>query len=517
MSYKVQKGTVYLVGAGPGDLKLITVKAKEILEQADIIIYDNLINIRLLECAKPNAKKIFVGKSSGKHSIPQSEINELLLNEINPNTSVVRLKGGDPLVFGRIREEINTLETENIPYEIVPGITAAMACAAYTGIPITERDTSSSIIFLTGHENPEKMCLNLDFREYAKENATLCIYMGVGQMERIVGELIEGGLKPNTPVAIVENGSTQKQKSTIGHLGTIVEKSKAQSIQAPAIIFVGSVVNLKGSQNWFENKPLFGKKIIVPRARQQAGKLTELLEFYGADVIEIPLIAISPKYDKETIADVFTELSTYQWILFTSANGVQHFFDLFFKAYEDIRSIGLSQIGVVGNATAKAIESLHLKVDLLPESANSDALVDALLERESLDNTKILVVTGNKGSPSLVKRLETEGRAIVDRLPLYENKKCSISESPHFESFKAFGADAILFTSTSTVQNFMDSIKDLSIDPSILPAYGSIGVKTSETLKQMGATIDFESPKANLENLVVETISYFKNKPTNNK
>ena len=172
---------------------------------------------------------------------------------------------------------------------------------------------------------------------------------------------------------------------------------------------------------------------------------------------------------------------------------------------------------MVGNATEKAIKSLHLKVDLLPESANSDALVDALLERESLDNTKILVVTGNKGSPSLVKRLETEGRAIVDRLPLYENKKCSISESPHFESFKTYGADAILFTSSSTVQNFMDSIKDLSIDPSILPVYGSIGVKTSETLKQMGATIDFESPKANLENFVVETISYFKNKPIKNK
>ena len=341
--------------------------------------------------------------------------------------------------------------------------------------------------------------------------------MGVGQMERIIGELIEGGLKPNTPVAVVENGSTPKQKSIIGQLGTIVEKSKSHSIQSPAIIFVGSVVNLKGSQNWFENKPLFGKKIIVPRARQQAGKLTELLEFYGADVVEIPLIAISPKYDKETIADVFTELSTYQWILFTSTNGVEHFFDLFFKAYEDIRSIGLSQIGVVGNATAKAIESLHLKVDLLPESANSDALVDALLERESLDNTKILVVTGNKGSPSLVKRLETEGRAIVDRLPLYENKKCSMSESPYFESFKTFGADAVLFTSSSTVQNFMDSIKDLKIDPSTLPAYGSIGVKTSETLKQMGATIDFESPKANLENFVVETISYFKNQPIKNK
>lgn len=514
MPYKVQKGYVYLVGAGPGDLKLITVKAKEILEQADVIIYDNLVNSRLLEWTKASAKKIFVGKSSGQHSIPQSEINQLLLEKVNSDTSVLRLKGGDPLVFGRIREEINTLESNNIPYEIVPGITAAMACAAYTGIPITERDTSSSIIFLTGHENPEKMTLNLDFKEYAKTDSTLCIYMGVGQMKRIVGELIDGGLNPQTPVAIVENGSTQKQRSILGTLGSILKESEKKSIKAPAIIFVGSVIRLKGTHNWFEDKALFGKKIIVPRAKQQAGKLTELLEFYGAEVLEIPMIEITPKYDKQTIADVFTELASYQWIIFTSANGVEYFFDLFFKAYDDIRSIGLTQIAAVGSATAKAIQQHKLKVDLIPESSNSNALADALIKLESLDNTKILLVTGNKGSDLLFRRLEGEGRAIVDRLPLYENKKLKLSESPLFEAFKRFGADAILFTSSSTVQHYFESIKAIEMDSEKLPANGSIGMKTSETLKQLGASVDFESPRANLENFVVETIAYFKNKPS---
>ena len=514
MSYKVQKGCVYLVGAGPGDLKLITVKAREILEQADVVVYDNLINPRLLDWAKPTAKKLFVGKSSGNHSVPQSEINELLLKEIDADTSLIRLKGGDPLVFGRIREEINTLETEKIPYEIIPGITAAMACAAYTGIPITERDTSSAIIFLTGHENPEKMALNLNFREYAKSNATLCIYMGVGQMKRIITELIEGDLSPDTPVTIVENGSTQRQRTVSGTLGNIIEKSEENSVKAPAIIFVGSVINLKGTYNWFEDKPLFGKKILVPRAKQQAGQLTELLEFYGAEILEMPLIEIKPKYEKETIADVFSELASYQWILFTSVNGVDYFFDLFFKAFKDIRALGLTQLGAVGNVTAKAIEQFNLKVDCVPTVSNSEALAEALLNKESLDNTKILLVTGNKGSNQLYHRLENEGRAIVDRLPLYENKKLSLKDSPYYESFKSFGADAILFTSSSTVQHYFESIKkaDIQLDP--LPAYGSIGAKTSETIEHLGASVDFQSPKANLENFVVETISYFKNKST---
>lgn len=510
MSYKTQKGTVYLIGAGPGDIKLFTLKAKEILQQADVIIYDNLVNADSLNWCKEAAKKIFVGKSSGQHSIPQSEINSLLVEESNSGVSIVRLKGGDPLIFGRVTEEIQALEAANIPYEIVPGITAAIACAAYAGIPISERDTSSSIIFLTGHENPEKNALNLDFKNYAKTNSTLCIYMGIGQMKRIIDELTEGGLNPNTPVAIVENGTNPSQRSCYGTLSTIVKISTEQSIKAPSIIFVGSVIALKGNSDWFESRPLFGKKIVVPRSRQQAGELTQLLEHYGAEVMEIPFINIVPKYEKTTITDVFTEIASYEWIIFTSANGVRYFFELFFKAFEDLRSIGLCRIAAVGNATAKEIKAHNLKVDLIPDSANSNALCDALLENESLDNTKILLVTGDKNSDTLYQRLEKEGRAIVDRLPLYENNKPDLEASKAFQKFKEIGADAVLFTSSSTVKHYAEAVKTLNLSGQKNPVFGSIGVRTTETLKDYAMPVAFESPKANLEHFVVETISHFK-------
>ena len=275
MTYRVQKGLVYLVGAGPGDPGLLSIKAKSILEQADVVIYDNLVNPKVLEWLKPEARSIFVGKSSGQHSIPQEEINALLVKEAKNDVSIVRLKGGDPLVFGRAGEEVDTLDSAGIHYEIVPGITAAIACAAYAGIPISQRNISSSIIFLTGHENPEKTSLNLDFKEYAKSNATLCIYMGIGQLKRIVGELLEGGLNKDTPVAIIENGTYVKQRSCFSTLSQIIEDSEAMSIKAPAIVFVGDVVNSRSQYNWFEEKPLFGKRFSFPdRENRQVNYLS---------------------------------------------------------------------------------------------------------------------------------------------------------------------------------------------------------------------------------------------------
>lgn len=511
MTYRVQKGVVYLVGAGPGDPGLLSIKAKSILEQADVVIYDNLVNQQVLNWLKPEARAIFVGKSSGQHSIPQVEINALLVKEAENDVSIVRLKGGDPLVFGRAGEEIDTLDAAGIHYEIVPGITAAIACAAYAGIPISQRNISSSIIFLTGHENPEKTSLNLDFKEYAKSNATLCIYMGIGQLKRIVGELLEGGLNKDTPVAIIENGTYVKQRSCFSTLNQIIEDSEAMSIKAPAIVFVGDVVNSRSQYNWFEEKPLFGKKILVPRPRKQAGELSQLLENYGADVLEVPFIDIVEDYDRDTIANVFTDISSYEWIVFTSSNGVDLFFDLLDKAYEDIRSIGLSQIATVGKATARAVKSHKLKVSLMPETANSNALAEALMEHQTLDNVKVLLVTGDKNSDVLFKRLQEEGRAIVDRLPLYKNIRTDLSENENFKRFKEEGADCVLFTSSSTVNNYVAATQSLEFGNGLQPKFGSIGIKTSETLKKHNLPIAFESPKANLDNFVVETLSYFRN------
>ena len=511
MIYRVQKGLVYLVGAGPGDPGLLSIKAKSILEQADVVIYDNLVNPKLLEWLKPQARSIFVGKSSGQHSIPQEEINALLVNEVKNDVSIVRLKGGDPLVFGRAGEEVNALDRAGIHYEIIPGITAAMACAAYVGIPISQRNISSSIIFLTGHENPEKTSLNLDFKEYAKSNATLCIYMGIGQLKRIIGELLEGGLNKSTPVAIIENGTYVKQRSCFSTLSQIIEDSEAMSIKAPAIVFVGDVVNCRSQYNWFEEKPLFGKKILVPRPRKQAGELSQLLEDYGADVLEVPFIDIQEDYDRDSITNVFTDITSYEWIVFTSSNGVDLFFDLLYKAYQDIRSIGLSQIATVGRATARAVRSHKLKVSLMPKVANSNSLADALIENQTLDNVKILLVTGDRNSDVLFKRLQDEGRAIVDRLPLYKNIRTDLSKNENFKRFKESGADCVLFTSSSTVHNYLEATKSLELLDGLKPKFGSIGVKTSETLRKHNMPIAFESPKANLNNFVVETLSYFRN------
>ena len=511
MTYRVQNGLVYLVGAGPGDPGLLSIKAKSILEQADVVIYDNLVNPKVLEWLKPQARSIFVGKSSGQHSIPQEEINALLVKEVQNDVSIVRLKGGDPLVFGRAGEEVNALDSAGIHYEIVPGITAAIACAAYAGIPISQRNISSSIIFLTGHENPEKTSLNLDFKEYAKSNATLCIYMGIGQLKRITGELLEGGLNENTPVAIIENGTYVKQRSCFSTLSQIIEDSEAMSIKAPAIVFVGDVVNCRSQYNWFEEKPLFGKKILVPRPRKQAGELSQLLEDYGADVLEVPFIDIQEDYDRDSITNVFTDITSYEWIVFTSSNGVDLFFDLLYKAYQDIRSIGLSQIATVGRATARAVRSHKLKVSLMPKVANSNSLADALIENQTLDNVKILLVTGDKNSDVLFKRLQDEGRAIVDRLPLYKNIRTDLSKNENFKRFKESGADCVLFTSSSTVHNYLEATKSLELLDGLKPKFGSIGVKTSETLRKHNMPIAFESPKANLNNFVVETLSYFRN------
>lgn len=511
MTYRVQNGLVYLVGAGPGDPGLLSIKAKSILEQADVVIYDNLVNPKVLEWLKPQARSIFVGKSSGQHSIPQEEINALLVKEVQNDVSIVRLKGGDPLIFGRAGEEVNALDSAGIHYEIVPGITAAIACAAYAGIPISQRNISSSIIFLTGHENPEKTSLNLDFKEYAKSNATLCIYMGIGQLKRITGELLEGGLNKNTPVAIIENGTYVKQRSCFSTLSQIIEDSEAMSIKAPAIVFVGDVVNCRSQYNWFEEKPLFGKKILVPRPRKQAGELSQLLEDYGADVLEVPFIDIQEDYDRDSITNVFTDITSYEWIVFTSSNGVDLFFDLLYKAYQDIRSIGLSQIATVGRATARAVRSHKLKVSLMPKVANSNSLADALIENQTLDNVKILLVTGDRNSDVLFKRLQDEGRAIVDRLPLYKNIRTDLSKNENFKRFKESGADCVLFTSSSTVHNYLEATKSLELLDGLKPKFGSIGVKTSETLRKHNMPIAFESPKANLNNFVVETLSYFRN------
>ena len=511
MNYRQEQSTIYLIGAGPGDPNLITIKAKSVIEKADVIIYDNLVNEKILNWSRKDSKRIFVGKKSGQHSIEQEQINKLLVKHSKEQKCVVRLKGGDPLIFGRAYEEIDFLEKSKVAYEIIPGITSALACAAYSGIPITHRDISSSIIFITGHENQEKKDFNVDFKKFSNTEATLCIYMGVGQLHRIVNELILGGMRESTPVAIVENGTYLKQRSCLGTLSNITELAKSINIKSPSIIFVGDAVEKKAKLNWFESKPLFGKTILVPRSSSQASSLTELLNSHGAHVLEIPFINIEKDYNKTIITDIFSEINSYDWIIFTSTNGVYHFFDLIHKAYEDIRCLGLTKIATVGQSTANAVRLNKLKVELVPSKSSAKALADSLINHESLDNTKILLVTGNMNSEYLSDRLQNEGRAIVDKLPLYKNINNDVSKNKDFQEFMQIGADLVMFTSSSTVKNYFETTKCLDFSSIKKPVFSSIGENTSNTLRELEMPIAFESPKANLQNYVVEALSYFNN------
>ena len=414
MTPKNKKGMVYLVGAGPGDLGLLTIRARELIASADVLVYDYLANPKLLDWTRKECEHIYVGKQSGRHSIPQDEIEELLVDRARQGLSVVRLKGGDPFIFGRGGEEIEQLQADNIPFEIVPGVTAALAAAAYTGIPLTHRNYSSSITFLTGHENPEKHTLSIDFSAYGKSKGTLCIYMGIGQLPRIIDELKSGGMPGNTPVAVIQWATLNMQRSLFSTVDTVVNDLNTSELSAPSIIMIGEIVAGRSKSSWFAEKPLLGKRIVVTRARSQAGKLTTLLERKGAEVIELPLIEVKRIFEPQRLSEIFSGIASYEWILFTSANGVRFFFEVFYKAFDDIRCLGPMRIAAVGAATAQEIAAHRLKVDLIPEKASGNALASALIKSESIENLQILAITGNLNNEELVQRLESEGGAIVD-------------------------------------------------------------------------------------------------------
>jgi len=505
-----KKGKVYLIGAGPGDPGLVTVRARQLIEAADVIIYDYLANPKLLDWAREDSERIYVGKRSGLHSIPQDEIEEILVDRANKGKQVVRLKGGDPFVFGRGGEEIGELQIDNIPFEIVPGVTAALAAAAYAGIPLSHREFSSSITFLTGHENPEKQSLSIDFRKHGQTNGTLCLYMSLGQLPRIIGELKEGGMPGDKPVGVIQWATLNRQQSVYGSLDTIVADIEAAGIGTPAMIIIGEVVAHRSKTEWFEGRELFGKRFVVTRAREQAGQLTHMLEDKGAEVIELPFIEVTPEFDPKLVSEVFTGLAVYEWIIFTSANGVKTFFDLFYKAFDDIRCLGPMRIAAVGAATAREIEKHRLKVDFVPKKANAEALADELIENEGMESVQVLVVTGNQNREALVKRLETEGRAIVDTLPLYKTKKTNLLANEAAERFRKEGADAILFTSSSTVNSFIDQNAAFKLEEGARhPVLGSIGPMTSKTLTEKKLPIGFEAPVSSLEHFIEAAVKHF--------
>jgi uroporphyrinogen III methyltransferase/synthase len=498
----MSKGIVYLVGAGPGEPGLVTFRARELIESADVLVHDYLVHPELLKWRRADCEVHYVGKKSGSHAMQQDRIETLLIEKADEGKRVVRLKGGDPFVFGRGGEEARALAEQGVPFEVVPGVTAALAAGAYAGIPLTHRNTNSAVVFLTGHEDPAKK-LPVDWRAYGKlRDATLAIYMGMGCLAEILRELVAGGLAPGTPAAAVQWASLGRQRSVAGTAADLAERVAQAGLSSPAIVFVGENVARRAAIDWFERLPLFGRRVAITRARDRNSELRDKLEALGAEVIELPLITVTKDVDRYALVEILAELGSYDWIVFTSANGARFFFEEFFKGFDDVRSLGLLRFACVGRATAHEIERHHLKVECMPADATGESLADALIATGSLDSAKVIVVTGNLNRAALVQKLE-DARAIVDRLPLYKTEKTHLADDPAADDFRRKGADAILFASSSAAQSFAGQAGALKLASGARrPLAGSIGGHTSATMRETGIPVDFEAKAASLDALV---------------
>jgi len=410
----MKKGTVYLVGAGPGDPDLITVKAVECLKQADVVIYDFLAAPKLLKYAREDAEVIYVGKKGGDHTLPQDKINELIAEKAKEGHMVVRLKGGDPFIFGRGGEEAEILAQAGIPFEIVPGVTSAIAAPAYAGIPLTHRRYNTSVAFITGHEDPTKEESTIDWSKLATGVGTLVFLMGVKNLPSITENLIAAGRDPKTPVALVRWGTTPRQVTLTGTLETIVADVKAAGLKPPSIIIVGEVIELRETLNWFEKRPLLGKTVVVTRARAQASDLVDKLSDLGAECLECPTIKVVPPDDWGHLDAAIDNLETYDWLIFTSVNGVSYFFERLYEKGLDVRAVKDVRTAAIGPATAKRLGDFGLKSDIIPKTYQAESVVEAF-EKEDMEEKRVLLPRAKEARPILPVELVKLGAVPSDR------------------------------------------------------------------------------------------------------
>jgi uroporphyrinogen III methyltransferase/synthase len=493
------KGSVYLVGAGPGDAGLLTLRGAELLARADVVVYDHLVNAELLRLTSPTAEIIRRGKRT---DMPQEEITALLIAKAREGKCVVRLKGGDPYIFGRGGEEAEEIAAAKVHFEVVPGVSSVVAAANYAGIPLTHRDHCSSFTVFTGHAEAAETKTDLRYEQIAKIPGTKVVLMGTERLGEWTQSLIAHGLAANTPVAMVQWGTTAWQQSVAGTLGTIAALVAEKKITPPALAIVGDVVKLRGKLNWFESRPLFGQRIVVTRTRTQASQLSRQFAERGAEVLEIPTIKTVPPENLAPIADALLELNSYDWLVFTSPNGVTHFFEYFFKGFDDLRDIGGVRIAAVGPATAAKLKELHLRVDLMPDEFLAVKIAAAFAKYESVDNLKICLARAEVANPELPQALEALG-AIVDDIACYK----TIPETEDLTGAAArmleAGADWLTFASSSAVENFHTRF-DL---PALIKKFpemklASIGPETSKTLLALGVKPTVEAKPHTIEGLV---------------
>ncbi|MDD2390627.1 MAG: uroporphyrinogen-III C-methyltransferase [Desulfobacterales bacterium] len=485
----MKTGIVYLVGAGPGDPELITVKGLECIKNAQVLIYDYLASPALLKYAATDAECIYVGKKGGNHTLSQDGINALIADKAKQGLIVTRLKGGDPFIFGRGGEEAEVLIDEGIAYEIVPGVTSAIAAPAYAGIPLTHRDYTATVAFVTGHEDPTKTESNIDWQSLAKGIGTIVFLMGVKNLPNITRRLLDKGMAPDKPVAVIRWGTTPRHQSVTGTLTTIAEVVKTAGIKAPAIIIVGDVVKLREKMTWFETRPLLRKKIVVTRAREQASDLVKQLSDLGAECVECPTIEVVPPDDWNPLDTAVGRLNTYDWLIFTSVNGVRFFFDRLFATGRDVRSLGHIRTACIGPATAEKLRSFGIKSDIIPESYRAESIVDAFT-REKIKGRHILLPRAMEARPILPVALKKMG-AIVDEISAYRTRQVCDHAGTLLSELENNAIDMVTFTSSSTVTNFkafLPAEKQQALMKDV--AVACIGPITADTAKHAGFNVD---------------------------
>ena len=520
---------VYLVGAGPGDPGLLTLKAKRCLEQADVVVYDYLVDQRILAYARPQAELIYAGKRSGSPSMSQADINRLIVDRAHQGQTVVRLKGGDPFLFGRGGEEAQELVEADLAFEIVPGVTSALAVPAYAGIPLTHRDHASAVAIVTGHKEVWDTAPHLNWATLAGVGGTLVFLMGTRQLRNNMQRLMRHGLSGHTPVALIRWGTRPDQDVLVGTVETIADLVEQRGFEPPAVAVVGQVVELRQQLRWFETKPLFGRRIVVTRPRLQAGGFVEQLEQHGAAVVQFPTIETVPVAASDRLDAALDALPSYDWAIFTSVNGVRYVFERLAERRLDIRSLAGVRLAAIGPETARALEARHVRVEAVPTEYRAEALLPVLGD---VAGQRILLPRATQARDILPKALRAAG-AEVDEIGVYQTVRPTTRTAQLRELLRAGQIDLITFTSSSTVRNFMAAFADQDADqnadqdvPALTrifrpllgtTALGCIGPITAETARSYGLRVSIQPQEYTIAAFSQAIVDYFRTEPHPNR
>lgn len=504
----MNNGMVYLIGAGPGDPGLITVRGKECLALADVVIYDYLANGELLKLARPDAELIYAGKIGGAHNHAQSLINELLVTKASDGKRVARLKGGDPFVFGRGGEECEALVAAGIRFEVIPGVTAGIGAAAYAGIPLTHRQVTTSVAFVTGHEHPDKDISAVDWEKLSLGSGTVVFYMGVKNLPQITAQLRAHGRDPATPVALIRWGTRAEQEVLTGTLADIADTARVAGFKAPAITIVGEVVNLRQTLRWFDNRPLFGRSILVTRAADQAGEFSRMLAQQGARVFECPTIELRRPDSLVDLDLAIDEIASFDWLILTSGNAVRIFFDRLAERGLDARALATCRIAAVGPKTAAAVRSYGLRPDLIPADYKAEGVVDAF-GKIAINGRKVLFPRADKARPLIPEALTAMG-ALVSAPVTYCNCLPEALPPEALLALEERQIDCVTFTASSTVENLSAMLGEnrfLRLLEGVRVA--AIGPITAKSCFDLGLKVDIEPQTYTLERLTDEIVKYF--------